>query len=308
MIFKSRALGLEIFQNGFSWVMAAGSAATPHIECYETVTSVEDFLKPSMKELNIIDPNSLGSEIRVSYQRLNTPVTRVSLSIPDSAGRVMLLDMDAPLKNKDEGIDQVKWKLKKSFPLDMNDIHLDYQELQKTESGGTRLLVAVVSRNIINEYEEMLLAKGLEPARIDFTTLNLYRLFAARFEIEDNPAFVICFRGSLSIMIFQDGILDFLRNKQVSAALNDPVRLYREINSSLLVYSDMKGGWMPQKLYYYSPPGLRTLFRNVLFEANSTEPVLVDTDIFINSARQKIDRNALSDSMGALGAASRSLG
>jgi type IV pilus assembly protein PilM len=307
MIFKSRALGLEIFQNGFSWVMASGSATTPYIECYETVTSVQDFLKPSMKEPNIIDSKTLGSAITESYQRLNTPVTQVSLSIPDSAGRVMLLDMDAPLKNKAEGIDQVKWKLKKSFPLDMNDIHLDYQELKTTESGGTTLLVAVVSRSIISEYEEMLLANGLEPAKIDFTTLNLYRLFAARLEIEDHLAFVICFRGSLSIMIFQDGILDFLRNKQVSSALNDPVRLYREINSSLLVYSDTKGGWKPQKLYYYSPPGVRTLFRNVLFEANGTEPVLVDTDTFINSSRQKIDRTALSDSMSALGAASRSL-
>ena len=307
MIFRSRALGLEIHQNGFSWVVASGSAIYPLIERFETVTSDEGFLKPSMKELNIIDPKSLGSAIKEAYQQLDTPIAQVSLSIPDFAGRVMMLDMDTPVKNKSEGIDQVKWRLKKSFPLDMNDIHLDYQELRKTESGGTTLMVAVVARDIINEYEELLLANGLEPEKIDFTTFNLYRLCAPRLDIEDNLAFVICFRGSLFVMIFQDGVLDFLRNKQIGSALDDPVRLYREINSSLLVYSDTKGGWKPQKIYYYSPPGLRTLFRNVLFEANGTEPVLVDTDIFINSSRQKIDRTVLADCMSALGAASRSL-
>jgi len=308
MIFQSRALGLEIYQNGFSWVMASGSAASPRIERYETVTSAEDFLKPSIKELNIIDPNTLGSAIRESYYRLATPIDHVSLSIPETVGRVMMLDMDSPVKNKAEGVDQVKWKLKKSYPLDLNDIHLDYQVLKGTESGGTTLLVALVSRNIINEFEELLLVNNLQPSKIDFATFNLYRLFASRLEIEDHLAFVISFRGSLAVMIFQNGILDFFRSKQVASALNDPVRLYREVNSSLLVYSDNKGGWKPQKLFYYAPPAERALFRSVLFEATGTEPFLVDTDLFISSSRQVIDRSALPGTLSALGAASRSLG
>jgi len=308
MIFQSRALGLEIYQNGFSWVVASGSAASPRIERYETVISGDDFLKPSIKDPNIIDPKLLGSAITESYYRLSTPVDHVSLSIPDTAGRVMMLDMDAPLKNKKEGIDQVKWKLKKSYPLDMNDIHLDYHVLKETESGGTTLLAALVSRSIINEYEELLLVNNLHPSKIDFAAFNLYRLFASRLEIEDHLAFVISFRGSLAVMIFQDGILDFFRSKQVASALKDPVRLYREINSSLLVYSDIKSGWKPQKLFYYAPPDERALFRSVLFEATGTEPFLVDTDVFISSSRQIIDRAALPGVLSALGAASRSLG
>lgn len=307
MIFQSRALGLEIFHNGFSWVMASGSVATPQIERYETVTFAEDILKPSIKELNITDPKALGNAIIESYYRLATQVVRVSLSIPETAGRVMMLDMDAPVKNKEEGIDQIKWKLKKSFPLDMNDLHFDYQVLKENESGGVTLLVALVSRTIINEYEELLLSNGLEPSKIDFASFNIYRLFASRLEIEDHLACIICFRGSLAVMIFQDGILDFFRSKQVSSALNDPVRLYREVNSSLLVYSDMKGGWKPQKLYYYAPPEVRSLFRSVIFEATGTEPNLVDTEVYISSSQQKIDRMILSDTLSALGAASRSL-
>lgn len=308
MLFQSRALGLEIFQNGFSWVLASGSAATPRIERYETVLTAEDFLKSSMKELNIIDPKVFGSALIEAYYRLSTPIVRVSLSIPESAGRVMLLDIDSPVKNKEEGIDQVKWKLKKSFPLDMNDMHLDYQVLKESETGEASLLVALVARNIIVEYEDLLLTNGLEPSKIDFAVFNLYRLFAPRLEVEEQLVLVTSFRGNLAVMIFQDGTLDFYRNKQVSTALNDPVRLYREVNSSLLVYSDSKGGWKPQKIYFYATPDVRPLFRSVLFEATGAEPILIDTDAFISSSRHKIDRAALPDTLSALGAASRSLG
>ena len=307
MFFKNRALGLEIFQNGFSWVVASGSAATPRIERYETVLSAGEFLRPSIKELNIIEPKALGSAIKEAYYRLATPLNRVSLSIPDTAGRVMMLDMDAPMKNKEEGIEQIKWKLKKSFPLDMSTIHLDYQVLKNNENGGATLLVLLVSRNIITEYEDLLLASGLEPVKVDFASLNLYRLFAARLEIEDQLAFVVSFRGSLAVMVFQDGVIDFFRSKQIIPALSDATRLYREVNSSLLVYSDAKGGWKPQKLYYYAPPETRALFREVIFEVTGTEPIAADTDFLISSSLQKIDRTSLTSILSALGAASRGL-
>jgi type IV pilus assembly protein PilM len=308
MFFKSHALGLEIFQNGFSWVLASGTTANPRIERFETVNFAEDILKPSIKEQNLLDSTALGKSLKESYKKLLTSENRVSLSIPEFAGRVTLLDMDTPFKNKEEGVDQIKWKLKRSFPFDMNEIHLDYQILKETGTGGITLLVALVARNIINEYEEILLVNGFEPSKIDFAIFNLYRLFAAKLEIEDNLALIINYRGNLAVMIFQDGVIDFFRGKQLNTALNDPVRLYREVNSSMLVYSDMKEGWKPQKIYYYTSPHARALFRSVISEVTGSEPILIDTEPFIGNSRQKLDRSVLSGLLSAFGAAARGLG
>ena len=308
MFFQGRSLGLELHQYGFSWVLASGSKDTPVIERYEVVRSSDDVIRPSIKEQNIVSSASLREQLSESRLKLSTDLKRVSLSIPDLTGRVMMLDMDSPIKSKEEGIDQVKWKLKKSFPVELSELHLDYHLLKTDEEGVSSLLVALASRNIINEYEELLLSLSLEPDKIDFASFNLYRLFSSRLEINDHLTFLICYRGLLSVMIFQDGILDFHRSKFISAALSDPVRLYREVNSSLLVYSDSRGGWKPQRLFYYAPPAERTLLRSVIFEATSVEPVLVDTDAIIASSRHKIDRAMLPDILSALGAASRSLG
>jgi type IV pilus assembly protein PilM len=109
-------------------------------------------------------------------------------------------------------------------------------------------------------------------------------------------------------MIVKDGTLDFFRSKFISTAVTDPAKLYREINSSLLVYSDANGGMKPQRNFYYAAPAERALLRSVIFETTGTEPVLFDTDAFIGSSRQQIDRTVLPEIMSALGAASRNLG
>jgi len=295
-------------QHGFAWVLAAGSSVSPHIERYDVVSCADEILKPSIKEHNIINSAAVCGMLSESYQKLNTDTKRVSLSIPDLAGRVMMLDMDSPIKSKGEGIDQVKWKLKKSFPVELSELHLDYHLLKTSADGVSTLLVALVSKSIINEYEELLLSLSLEPARIDFTSFNVYRIFASRLEINEQLALIISYRGMLSVMIFQDGILDFHRSKFISTALSDPVRLYREVNSSLLVYSDSRSGWKPERLFYYAPPAERSLLRGVIFEATGTEPFLVDTDAIIGSSQQKVDRTLLPEILSALGAASRSLG
>jgi type IV pilus assembly protein PilM len=289
-------------------VLASGSSVSAVIERYEVVSSVDALLKPSIKEQNIINSASLGAMLSESLLKLLTETKRVSLSIPDLAGRVMTLDMESPIKSKEEGLDQVKWKLKKSFPVELSELHLDYHLLKTSREGGATLLVALASRKVINEYEELLLSLSLEPAQIDFATFNLYRLFANSLEVGDQLAFLISYRGVLSVMIFQDGILDFCRSKFISAVLSDPVRLYREVNSSLLVYSDSKGGWKPQKFFYYAPPAERSLLSGVIFEATGADPVLIDTDAFIGSSKQQVDSGVLPGILSALGAASRSLG
>jgi type IV pilus assembly protein PilM len=56
-------------------------------------------------------------------------------------------------------------------------------------------LVSVITKEIINQYEDLLVEAGLEPNRIDFSTFNLYRLFSDRLEISENSAFFTYFGG-----------------------------------------------------------------------------------------------------------------
>jgi type IV pilus assembly protein PilM len=307
MLFAHKSIGLEIFHDGIALVLASGKQSAPQIERYEVVRFPGDVIKPSLKDVNILEAAVLRNALSAGYEKLSTKIKRVSLSIPDAAGRVLLVDVDMPLKNKAEGMDHVRWKLKKSFPIDLNDVHLDYQVIRQETNGSSLVLVGLVSKVVINEYEEILLDIGLEPEFIDFSSFNLHRLFSPRLEINDHMTFISLYRGSLSVHIFQDGCLDFSRHKLLWPTVLDPARLYREINSSLVVYSDTKGGWKPRTVCYYAATDERAVLRDVLLEVLGAEPVLMDTDALVNSARQSIDRNLMCDVVSALGAASRSL-
>lgn len=307
MLFSYKQIGLELFKNGISFVQAAGSSATPHIEQYDIVKFSSDVIRPSLKELNVTDRSLLKSTIQESYSRSLSKSKRISLSIPDAAGKVLLLNLDTPFRTKDEGIDHVRWKLKKSFPLDLNDIHLDFQILDRSDTGSSTLLVGLLSLAILQEYEELILEAGLEPVTVDFSSFNLYRLFASRLDSNEYLTFISLYRGSFSLMVYLDGVLDFFRNKFISTDTCDPARLYREVNSSLLVYSDMKGGWKPKSMHFFATGEEKSILRNVILEVIGTEPVAMDTDLFCNTSRQHIDRSVLPDVLSALGAASRGL-
>lgn len=307
MLFAEKSIGAEIHQGGCSFLLASGKKETPVIERFGTATFPDEVMRLSIKEANILNRQELVPLVADAWKILESDMKRISVSIPDLSGRIVILDLDSIPKHHEEGVDQIKWKLKKNFPLDLNDMHLDYQLLSTDGKGGGRALAAVISIDVVRDYEELFCEAGLEPVKIDFSTFNLIRLFSSRLDIQEDPVFISLYRGNLTVMGFQESLLDFHRSKAVAATPIDPVRLFREVNSSLLVYSDSRGGVKPQRIFYYAAPTDRGVLRSVLFESLGVEPVLIDTDSFISSSRQQLDRNQLPGLLSALGAASRGL-
>ncbi len=307
MLFANRSFGMEIHQGGLALVLATGSQVLPVIERYELAAFPPDYIRFSLKEKNLLETESLKNVITSSYLKLCTKIRRVSISIPDTVGRTLLLEMETSFKNRAEGVDQVRWKLKKSFPHDLNDLHLDFQILQKREDGESSLLVSLVSKTVIQEYEDLLADAGLEPYLIGFTSGNIYHLFSQHLDIQDSVAFIMLYRGIISVMIFKEGLLDFCRNKYLGSSGFDEARLYREINSSLLVYSDSRGGTKPGTLFYYAADDERVMMRNVIIEAAVTTPFLLETEAIQGRSRQRIDKVEIPNLLSALGAAARGL-
>ena len=307
MFFNRKTLGLEIYNNGIAFVLAGVKRSFPYVERYAVARFPGDIVRASMKEANIIEPDVLRAAISDCYAKLSTKIKRVALSIPDAAGRVMLVNMEMPVKDKQEGLDHVRWKLKKNFPLDINDLHLDYQVIRHDGAGSALVLVSLVSRGVVREYEDMLLELELEPSFVDFASFNLYRVFSSRLDMQEHSLYISLSRGSLSVFIFQDGSLEFYRNKFLGYNEVDPARLFREISSSLLVYSDMKGGLKPRNVFCYVSGESGEMLRSLLVEAIGIEPVFMDTVAIASGAKQQMDRETIPDILTALGAASRSL-
>lgn len=306
MFLKTKALGLEIAQEGASLVLVGKRRGVPLLERCESISYPAGTLKLSLKEPNILDRSFLTNQLRELYARLLTNQKQVSLSLPDAAGRVLLLDLETRLKSKDEGADLIRWKLKKNLPFDISEIHLDYQVLRERETGELSVLVALISRSVIAQYEEILGEIGLEPSRVDFTTFNLLRLFVKQVG-EENTAVVLWYKGVISILIFQDGILEFYRAKEIFEGGFEPNRIFREINSSFLVYRDKITGQKLQRILYYSPPWDRDALQSLLADVTGITPHLIDVASTVGHSVEMTSEAMIHSYLAAVGAAARNL-
>jgi type IV pilus assembly protein PilM len=305
MLLSKKALGLELCSEGLRFAQVAGGK-TPRLDAGLLAPFPAGTLQFSRREANVTNPQAFVAQVREAYLRLLTKEKGVSVSLPDATGRVVLLDLEARFKNREEGLDIIRWKLKKSLPFDISQVHLDYQTLSEKDNGAVLLLVSLISRAVVTQYEELLLAAGLEPKLIDFTSFNLYRLFAPRLEISENGAFVTFYGGAMTVLIFYGGVLSFYRTKET---VGEAQNLYREVNSSFLVYHDRYPGQAVSEVFCMAGAADAETFRSLVAEASGLEPVLLDLDRMVTLGRGlALDRGTLHALAGSLGAALRSLG
>lgn len=304
MLFSRKALGLEIGPEGLKAALVGGNRETLRLHATGTAVFPADTIRFSLKEPNIQNQAAFVAGVKETYLRLLTKVERVSVSLPDSIGRVMLLDLETRFKNKEEGANIIRWKLKKSFPFDVNEAHLDFQVLLEKESGEISALVSLISRNVLHQYEELLAEAGLQPNQIDFTSFNLYSLFSRRLDIAENAAVLICYDDIVSILIFYGGLLTFYRAKEVPGGMREANRVFREINSSLLVYNDKFPLYSINEVFYITSHFDAEAFGAVVAEAMGQEPILLDISRVVETS-DSVDKTGLYSFAAALGAATR---
>lgn len=308
MVFARKALGIEICQNGARMVHVAGQSSSPDLAAYQEVSFPPGTMRIAMKEENVVDASQFVAKIREANLKLLAGTPRVSVSLPDAAGHVYLLDLETRFRAREEGINIIRWKLKKNFPIDINDMHLDYQVLREKDDGNISVLVSLIARRVVKQYEDLLVEAGLQPNRIDFTTFNLFRFFSSRLENIANAALIVSYSGIMSIMMFNDGILDLFRSKEFSAGAGGANRLYREISSSLLFYRDTRPGWSLNEAFFVSDRDTAETMRSVIAEATELEPVLLDASRIVTRAEGiSPDPTTLHKLAAAVGAATRNL-
>lgn len=268
---KKKAIGLEISQAGIGCALVNGSPAHPQLESIAFRPFSPDMFRFSHRDLHIQDPQLFVERIKEATTGLPLRDSRVSLVVPDATGRIMLLDLEERWKSKDEAADMIRWKLKKSLPLELSDLHLDFQVLERREEGETAVMAAIVSRRVVQQYEELLEQAGLQADRIDFTTLNLLRCFEQLVAKDPNATFFSFYDQSLGVMIHADGVPAFYRSKILPGAIAGDNRLYMEVNSSLGAYRQRWPERVPGSIFCLAPPEHLADFCSMAAEVSGQE-------------------------------------
>lgn len=307
-MFARKSLGLEINPSGVAFAMLSGSASSPRIERVAYAPMVPGVVRVSLREPNILEPHAFIEALNSAHNLLLYSGKRLSITLPDAVGRIMMLDVEGRFKSRAEGLDIIRWKLKKNIPFDIADTHLDYQQLKVRENGDMSLMVALVSRAVISQYEELLVSADFTPARIDFNSFNLYRAFEERLTHQEDMALISFYEGILSIMVFVEGVLEFQRIKDLTGSRGVDSRVYMEINSSMMVYRERFPERPVQHISCIAPPEVAHEFREMVSEATGCAPTLLEVKSVVSpSDTAPTNQESLFSYTTAIGAALRSL-
>ncbi len=129
---------------------------------------------PSLKPGNIVDRLAVTTALRRVLEsvgaRPNARGADISLIIPDTAVRVLLLDFDALPTKLSEALPIVRFRLKKLLPFDADEAMITFQ-VMSTSRSLVRVLAVAIPRDVLSDYETAARQAGFEPGAILPSTL-----------------------------------------------------------------------------------------------------------------------------------------
>lgn len=232
-MFRRTYLGLEICREGLRAIAVQRKGMGTALQGGQTLTLSDGVLCPVVQEPNVLKPDVFVEAVREVLLPLSNGEERIAVALPDSSGHIFLLDIDTPFKSRTEGEAVVRWRLKDLLPEKLSNIAIDYQILEERESGSKRVLVSVIARDVLTQYEELLVGAGFAPCLIDFHAMNLFSAYRSIVNLEDDFILVGVTNSQLSMLAFENSLLDFYRVKTISS---DPEKIFQELNRSMVGY------------------------------------------------------------------------
>lgn len=229
----------------------------------------------SVREPNIRDRAAFIAAVKSVLDPIARGEDRIALSLPDPLGRILLAEVETAFKSHQEGIEVLKWQLKKSLPAEPREVRLDYQVVEKTETGRYRVLVSLMLGSVLGQYEEVLAEAGYHPVVIDFHAMQRYNFYRPRIDLGEDFILVGVDGDLLGLQLFQGKIPVFQRHKRISGAFEE---IFQEINLSFASVRESFPGFQRAGVFLHATPPATALME-VLKAAFEREVRLLDPKI-----------------------------
>lgn len=207
-----------------------------------------EVLTPSFRRENILDTDAFVAAVQEVLDPISGAEERISLALPERAGRILLTEVDTPLTNKREGTEILKWQLRDILPADTG-VQLDYQIVSRDESGRQQVIVSCIAENVLQQYEDCINQAGYGAERIDFRSLCQFNYYRNRLGSEEDFILIFLEGQSLVMQVYQNHIPVYHRACDIDG---DAESVYRELSRVLAGERSRLGGLRRETVYLHS--------------------------------------------------------
>jgi len=182
-----------------SIVAARSEDAAGTVSAVSMSTLATGVLVPGLRTGNIADRGNFISALQRALDPLSGKNREITLVVPDSTVRVLLLDFDSLPSRASEALPVVRFRLKKLLPFEADDASVSYQ-VMSTERNLVRVVAAAMPREVLDEYELAVRDAGYEPGAVLPSTL-------ASFTLEHASLIVNANQYAVTTAIVRSGVL-----------------------------------------------------------------------------------------------------
>ena len=144
---------------------------------------------------------------------------RAAVILPDYCARVAVLDFDTFPTELDEQQALVRFRLKKSVPFEVDTAVVSYVVQPRTAGGKIEVLAAVMSSDIVVQYEAPFRAAGFHPGLVTTSSLAALNLLAP-----DGITLLVKLSGRvLSVLVLQENAVNLARCVEMEGGRMDDI-------------------------------------------------------------------------------------
>jgi type IV pilus assembly protein PilM len=277
--------------------VVAGRAADrrDYVEVYTARPLPGGAVIPSLASANVADAAVLRQAVAEALAVVSGHSRDLIAVIPDAATRVFLLDFDTMPERPSEASAVVRFRLRKSLPFDVERAQVSFQA--RRSNGGVKVVAAVASLAVIEEYEALFRDSGYSPGVV------VPSMLAALGPLEaGRPTLVAKVdTGSITVAIVEQGGLRLLRTlENPHGTAVDGRQLADQVHPSLVFFQDTYGAPI-ERILLAGTPLLDQVARELEGQVGiKVEPLLTSRYLGTSLSGDLEPKSALAGVVGAL--------
>ena len=229
-------VAVDIAADGVSAVAVNGAAAAVAGHAHAPLPA--GVVTPAATAANVRDRGAAAAAVRDVLGRLPRRDPRVSLIVPDSAAKVSILHFESAPARRGDLERLIRWKVGDAVPFGLDDAQVAW-DAAAAHAGGRDFVAVVMRRDIVEEYEAVALAAGVQPGIVAPASFGLLSLVRAGDRAAAGDRLLVhAAAGYNSAAIVRDGGLALYRSQPGDRDAD----LSNLVHRTAMYYEDRLGG------------------------------------------------------------------
>jgi|GEM_PF-3355020 len=216
---------------------------------------------------NILELEPVAEALKDLWMRARQRTPKVCLLLQDRSALAFSVMLEAPPENREECVELLRFKLKKSIPFRVEEAQISYfLDSGVPDYRSSNLWVTVMNAHVLQQYEEIIRATtGSDCGLVDLSTFNLMNLahseiYNQHWQGEDH-LYINLNRDYISLAITQRDRLVFYRSREMTYQNGVFEEAMEEIHPAMMFYQDKLSGSGFAHAFVYALEGGEELCR-----------------------------------------------